>query len=231
MKKRIKIVIATIRPWNIDQVEKFAKRNKELDVTLITKRRDLTIRKITDICPKYIFFPHWSWEIPENIYKNYECIIFHMTDVPFGRGGSPLQNLILRNVKKTKISAMRVEKDVDAGPVYLKSSLSLMGSAKKIFMEASKIIFEIMMPYIISNNPLPVQQTGKVEYFDRLHPDQSNIEGICGIKRIYDHIRMLDADEYPKAFLETPFFRLEFSNARYQGASVVAQVVIKEKNE
>ncbi len=26
----------------------------------------------------------------------FECVCFHMTDVPYGRGGSPLQNLIIR---------------------------------------------------------------------------------------------------------------------------------------
>ena len=33
----------------------------------------------------------------QEIHENYKCIIFHMTDLPFGRGGSPLQNLISRN--------------------------------------------------------------------------------------------------------------------------------------
>ena len=43
---------------------------------------------------KKIFIPHWSFIIPKEIYQNFECILFHMTDLPFGRGGSPLQNLI-----------------------------------------------------------------------------------------------------------------------------------------
>ncbi len=41
-----------------------------------------------------IFIPHWSYIILPEIYLNYECIVFHMTDLPYGRGGSPLQNLL-----------------------------------------------------------------------------------------------------------------------------------------
>ena len=46
-----------------------------------------------------------------------------MTDLPYGRGGSPLQNLIARGFLETKISAILVEKQLDAGPVYLKMEL------------------------------------------------------------------------------------------------------------
>ncbi|HEE8995621.1 TPA: hypothetical protein R2H68_001640, partial [Campylobacter jejuni] len=94
------------------------------------------------INPKYIFFPHWSFIIPDEIYQNYECIVFHMSDLPFGRGGSPLQNLILQNIKKTKISALKVCKDLDAGDIYLKCKLDISKhSAQKIYKKASKIIF------------------------------------------------------------------------------------------
>jgi len=36
------------------------------------------------------------WIILKEIFENYEIILFHMTDLPYGRGGSPLQNLIVR---------------------------------------------------------------------------------------------------------------------------------------
>jgi methionyl-tRNA formyltransferase len=68
--------------------------------------------------PRYVFFAHWSWKIPRAVYEAHECVIFHMTDVPFGRGGSPLQNLISRGIYETKLSALRCVEEMDAGPVY-----------------------------------------------------------------------------------------------------------------
>ncbi len=37
-----------------------------------------------ELKPRYVFFPHWSHIIPQDIYENFECVIFHMTDFPFG---------------------------------------------------------------------------------------------------------------------------------------------------
>jgi len=38
-----------------------------------------------------------------------------MTDLSYGRGGSPLQNLIVRGYKDTMISALWIEKELDSG--------------------------------------------------------------------------------------------------------------------
>ena len=43
-----------------------------------------------------------------------------MTDLPYGRGGSPLQNLILDNKQKTMISAFKMTERMDEGPIYIK---------------------------------------------------------------------------------------------------------------
>ena len=50
--------------------------------------------------------------------KRYDCVIFHMTDLPYGRGGSPLQNLIIRGYKKTNVVSNKCVGEVDAGPIY-----------------------------------------------------------------------------------------------------------------
>lgn len=93
MKKTI--VIATIKPWNI---ELFYGWNppKGFSKFLISEKRQLTLKNLKKFNHSYIFFPHWSWIIPPEIYNNFNCIVFHMTDLPFGCGGSPLQNLLVR---------------------------------------------------------------------------------------------------------------------------------------
>lgn len=226
-----KYVIATIKSWNIEKAEGFVSENSNKDILLITNKKDLTHRKIKNFNPRYIFFPHWSWIIPKEIYRNYECVIFHMTDLPFGRGGSPLQNLIARGVYKTKLSAIRAVEEVDAGPVYLKRNLNLKGSATQIFRRASRIIFEDMIPYIMKNKPVPIAQKGKVVRFKRRVPEQSDIANLKDIREIYDYIRMLDGEGYPLAFLETPNLRIEFSNAKIKEQYLLTQakISIKEK--
>src|SRR5689334_14815339 len=76
---------------------------------LLKEKEELNMGDIIKIDPTYIFFMHWSWIIPAEIFSRYTCVVFHMTDLPYGRGGSPLQNLIIRGHKETKITAIKVE--------------------------------------------------------------------------------------------------------------------------
>lgn len=207
------IVIATIKEWNINNYFELKKElENEYSLYLLTNKDELSLEKIEKINPKYIFFPHWSWIIPENIYKNYECILFHMTDLPYGRGGSPLQNLIINKVYNTKISALKVTKGLDEGDIYLKEDFDISkGSANEIYINASKLIFKKLIPNILRQNPTPVRQEGDVVNFKRRTPEQSNIKMLndVSIANLYDFIRMLDAPSYPKAYLELDNLKME----------------------
>lgn len=209
----------------------FAKK----DIIFIKDKKALTLKSLQKIQPQYIFFPHWSHIIPANIYENFNCIIFHMTDLPFGRGGSPLQNLIERGFKKTKISAIKCVKELDSGHIYLKRDLDIsFGSAQEIYQRAGNIVAE-MIDEIIANNPTPQPQMGEIVVFKRRIPAQSNIKDLTTLSKVYDYIRMLDADGYPKAFLENKGLKFEFTNANFVDNKVIANVKIStikgSKNE
>ena len=208
--------------------ENLQKRFSEYNWHLINDNTKLNLEVLDQIQPDKIFFPHWSFIVPSTIYDNYECIVFHMTDLPFGRGGSPLQNLIVRGYKKTKISAIRMQKGVDTGAIYLKKDLSLDGNAHEIFQRSSTVIEE-MVAEIIEKAPVPVPQQGEVTLFKRRSPDQSNVIDLSEIDKLYDHIRMLDAEGYPNAFIETAQFRLEFYNASLNDKTITANVRIIKK--
>jgi len=220
-------IIASNKKWYADLPESLSAHTGH-EFVYIERKEDLSVEFLEKTEPRYVFLPHWSYLVPENVYENYECIIFHMTDVPFGRGGSPLQNLISRGIYETKISALRCVKELDAGPVYLKRPLSLYGSAEEIYLRASEII-EDMICQIIKEQPVPVEQTGEITCFPRRKPEQSNIAELTTLKQVFDHIRMLDANGYPHAFLETEHFRFEFERASIKKGWVIADVKITER--
>ncbi len=205
-------IIAAIRPWNEELFKEFFGRKHNFH--LISRREDLTIERVRKIAPRYIFFPHWSWIIPEEIWSEYECVVFHMTDLPYGRGGSPLQNLISRGHKKTKMSALRVDGGLDTGPIYLKRAFSLKGDAEAIYRRASRMVFKDMIPRIVSRNPQPRAQAGKVVSFSRRTPADSRVTDEMSLEEIYDLVRMLDAPGYPKAFIEGKGWRMELTKAK-----------------
>jgi methionyl-tRNA formyltransferase len=148
-----------------------------------------------------------------------------MTDVPYGRGGSPLQNLITRGHKETVISALRMTSDMDAGPVYMKARLPLDGSAQEIFERASTIVFD-MISEIATEDISPVPQVGEPVVFKRRRPEESVLPDRGTLESLYDHIRMLDADTYPRAYLIHNQFRLEFFGAKRNGDAIEATVRI-----
>lgn len=223
------ILIATIKPWNIDMAKEFKSNNKDkFNTYIISNKEKLTYEKVNNIDPSYIFIPHWSWKIPEKIIEEYECIIFHMTDLPYGRGGSPLQNLIERGKERTKISAIKAEKELDTGDIYFKEDLCLHGSAEEIFIRASKKIFEKMIPKIINKDIETTPQKGEVVKFKRRKPHESEIKEDFNLDKVYDYIRMLDAEGYPKAFIEYGDLEIKFTNASKKHKKIIADVEIKE---
>lgn len=204
-------LVATTKLWNIEAFHQFSP-DLPGDWHLISSPEALTEGLLQQLNPAYIFFPHWSWKVPASITSQYPCVCFHMTDLPFGRGGSPLQNLILRGFTSTQLTALQMTDALDAGPVYAKQPLSLEGSAEQIFRRAAPIVYHLI-ERIIQQRITPVPQQGESEYFQRRTPEQSELPPEADANALYDVIRMLDADSYPRAFIQHGQWRLELSQA------------------
>jgi methionyl-tRNA formyltransferase len=217
-------VVAGAKPWSrriFDEViSKFPGR-----WIFVASREELTPDYIREIEPRYIFFLHWSWVVPREILDAAECVCFHMSDVPYGRGGSPLQNLISRGHRQTKLSALRMVETLDAGPVYAKADLSLEGNAEEIYLRATNLS-ATMIREMIEHEPRPVEQSGTPVVFQRRKPAESRIPESVTLTELHDFIRMLDAEGYPRAFLEHEGLRLEFARAALYDGRIVADVTI-----
>lgn len=56
-----KILIVTIKPWNINNAFELQQRYKtEYDIKIFTSKEEFDVRSIVAFNPRYIFFPHWS---------------------------------------------------------------------------------------------------------------------------------------------------------------------------
>lgn len=219
-------VIATIKSWNLKNAEHLKRVHPENTWYIIDERRKLTTVFLKDVKPDYIFFPHWSWYIPEEIYKTYRCVVFHMADLPFGRGGSPLQNHLVRGIYQTKISAISVSKEMDAGEIYLQVPIDISsGSADEIFQGASDIIFNKMIPRFLDTTkpPLkPIPQKGEPTIFPRRTPEQSCIPSGLSKRQLYDYIRMLDGEGYPPAYIQTDYGKIYLRHAQLKEEGLTA---------
>ena len=81
------IIFASCKSWHRPLFESL---KSKFDLNWIYMPMPSQLDDIVDVAtPKYIFFLHWNW-LAQKIWEKYEYICFHMTDVPYGHGGSPL---------------------------------------------------------------------------------------------------------------------------------------------
>tara|TARA_B110001450_G_C17594460_1_gene470239 strand:+ start:284 stop:967 length:684 start_codon:yes stop_codon:yes gene_type:complete len=205
-----KILIACSKAWFFKNNNYIQFKNKK-NIILIRERKKLNLRNLNKIKPEIIFFPHWSYKVNESILKKFNCICFHTAPLPYGRGGSPIQNLIIKKYKKAPVCAIKMTKKIDAGPIYLKENISLSGSLDSIFNRISIKIIR-MMDILIKKKIKPKKQIGKIFIFNRLKKSNSEIKKNQTISEIYDKIRMLDYEGYPYAFIKKDNFKIYLSN-------------------
>jgi methionyl-tRNA formyltransferase len=224
------LLLLSGRPWNAGLAGRLGSK---LDRTIhvFTRSRELNLEAVQAIDPRWIFVPHWSDMIPEEIWSRWPTVIFHMTDLPYGRGGSPLQNLIQAGHSSTMVTALRCTAEIDAGPIYCKVQLNLQGSAEEIFLQADNLI-EGMILHIVQEEPEPQPQQVEPIVFRRRKPEQSNL-GSCppgNLIACYDMIRMLDAESYPHAYIVTNGLCFEFRRVSRRSDGLHADVKITSMN-
>ena len=218
------IIIVSNKEWHRKYVKEIATRTNK-DVIYINNKECITYDYLHTLQPEWVFFPHWSYIIPAEVYANMNCVIFHMTDLPFGRGGSPLQNLIARGIYETKLSALKCTAQLDAGDIYIKQPLSLWGTAEEIYFRAAELTKEMIIQ-IVKEKPQLHKQQGEPVVFRRRKPSEGDIGKLKSLSEVFDYIRMLDADTYPPAFLDKNNLHIEFTRASLKEGYILADAKI-----
>ncbi|MDR0467197.1 MAG: methionyl-tRNA formyltransferase [Deltaproteobacteria bacterium] len=218
-------LVAAVKPWNIACYHAIISRYPG-QWRLVSSPEELTPQLVRDFAPRYVFFPHWSRKVDSEILQLVECVCFHETDVPFGRGGSPIQNLIAAGHTSTVVSALRMTETIDAGPVYMKRPLSLYGLAEEIYLRAASIVAAMILE-IISNEPVPAEQEGAPASFRRRKPEQSLLPMYAdSLPLVFDHIRMLDAQTYPLAYVDYGNLHIAFSRPALKVQGILCDALL-----
>lgn len=176
-----------------------------------------------------VLIAHWRWKVPDEVLSTWRCVGFHTMPLPLGRGGSPIQNQILRGSYESQVCAFRPTGEMDAGDVYLRQSISLKsGSIAEILDLVARLSAE-MAREILLTGPTPEPQSGIHSVYERLKPSDSELclRGLTP-RQIYDRIRMVDGLDYPRAFRMEQGWVLELTDAQLQGDEVQATVIFRE---
>tara|TARA_R100001129_G_scaffold183737_2_gene166872 strand:+ start:857 stop:1525 length:669 start_codon:yes stop_codon:yes gene_type:complete len=177
--------------------------------------------------PDWIFFLHWSSFVPAEIYENYRCVVIHTSNLPHGRGGSPLQNQILEGINESRVNALVMGEQLDAGAIYCSLPITLQGSLVDIWLSIADQAFHLIQN-CVEHSPTPIEQQGDVHVYKRNKNNILPLEAEDDIVNIHKFIQMLDAEGYPSAFYDIGGFRLEFSRSKLNDSgSLISDVTIK----
>ena len=189
------------------------------DQLSINDSRWQNIRDNNELCSldlglvDYIFFFHWSDIVSSEIYNNCECVVIHTSNLPEGKGGSPIQNQIMDGIIQSSVNLLRMEREVDAGPVYCSSPITLQGNLFDIWMSIAKIASRLIKKCVDENlDPQPQPELMSPVYKRR--KDNALPLGNPDINVVYNFIQMLDAEGYPDSNITLGNYSLHFSRAK-----------------
>jgi methionyl-tRNA formyltransferase len=217
----INYVVASSKDWFQEHPK--TREYSSLNIIEIKTKNDLNLELLEKFNPRYIFFPHWNWKVDSEIFERYECVVFHTAPLPYGRGGSPIQNLILRNIEKTPVCALRMTEILDGGPIYDSIEVALDGTITEIFSKIAVCVEKLIIK-ICQENIEPKEQSGAVVTFNRLTYADNELKSEYSIKELYDRIRMVDGEGYKSAYINFGDYRIDITDSQIENNEIVAKI-------
>ena len=200
----MKICCVGYRDWAIEIYDQLDYKGYE--TYIINSKDEYDENKIRKYNPDYILFYGWSDIIDEKIINDFECIMLHPSPLPKYRGGSPIQNQIIRGKKDSAVTLFIMDEGIDTGDIIAQEYLSLEGNLNDIFQRITKIGFKLTKDILDNGFERRKQNESESSYYLRRHPSESEIcidelESLDG-EYLHNKIRMLQ-DPYPNAFIRT----------------------------
>lgn len=139
----------------------------------------------------------------EYLKLNDNNIVIHASDLPKGKGFSPLQWQILEGKNEIVLTLFEVVEQVDAGPYYLKDKIEFNGTEllEELRSKMAHKIIELSLRYIENYESLkPKEQSGEESFYVRRRTIDDKIDPQETIINLFNHFRIADNERYPLFF-------------------------------
>ncbi len=154
-----------------------------------------------------IIFSYFK-KIPEKYLKYSKFnLVPHESDLPKGKGMSPLSWQILENKNKISFSLIEASSKIDNGLIYYKKNITisksiLLPQIKKIQLhENLKLIEKFLKHYKkYKKEPRGLKQIGMSSYYKKRNKKDSKLNINKSIKKQFNLLRTVDNNVYPAFF-------------------------------
>jgi methionyl-tRNA formyltransferase len=135
--------------------------------------------------------------------RNHRNLVVHASDLPRGRGFSPLVWLILEHAKRIPVCLLDALEEVDSGPVVYREWIDYQGHELNQQLRAPLGDMHITLCCRFMLEPTPprgIPQSGEPTWYRRRAPADSRLDPDKSIAAQFDLLRVVDNDRYPAFF-------------------------------
>lgn len=142
--------------------------------------------------------------------SNKLILVVHESDLPKGRGFSPLQWQVLEGKNNITVCLLEVTNKVDSGAIYDKILLKLNGSElyDELRVKQAEATFRLIMRFLDNYpNNFSIQQSGVSSFYPRRYPSDSKLDIEKSIREQFNLLRICNNRKWPAFF--------EFKGTKY----------------
>jgi methionyl-tRNA formyltransferase len=140
---------------------------------------------------------------PDVLRRNRRNLVVHASDLPRGRGFSPLTWMTLEGLNKIPICLLEAAEEADAGPIIFKDWMQFEGHELIDEMRTAigEKTLELAKRYLDETRPPEGSpQAGDSSFYTRRKPSDSEIDPQRSIAEQFEMFRVADNQNYPVFF-------------------------------
>lgn len=140
---------------------------------------------------------------PETMAKHQINLVVHESDLPKGKGFSPVTWQILEGLDDLPICLIEMAEGVDAGPIVYKDIIKLKGTelCDEIKHMQGQATIDLCMKYLSAETqPEGIAQSGEESFYDRRRPKDSELDLNKTLGEQINLLRVCDNENYPAFF-------------------------------
>ena len=179
-------------------LERWLERNRHrAEIAIVRDRADCT-------GGDFLFLISCHQIIGADVRARYgHTLVIHASDLPKGRGWSPMAWEVLNGADSVTVSLLNAEDGVDSGDIWQKRRFALEGT--ELLDELNAKLFETeldLMDWALDHchDTAPEPQRGEPSVWPRRGPADSEIDPTRPLTESFDTIRIADPDRFPAFF-------------------------------
>ncbi|WP_420386058.1 formyltransferase family protein [Roseivirga sp.] len=194
---KIQILVDNPNSWIIPYARELVDKLKELDfdARLLHRHSDVVQGDILCLLSCERIF--------RQLNLNQFNLVVHESDLPKGKGWSPVTWQVLEGKKRIPVTLLEASEEVDAGPIYDKEYIDLEGYEllSEIKHQQGLLTQRLILKFLSRYpNVVAVTQSGKESFYEKRGPEDSRLDPEKSLGEQFELLRVCDNERYPAFF-------------------------------